>query len=147
MSVATSTKQHVDAGIQDLCANFAAAWDKNDAKALASLFAEDSDLINPEGRVANGKYEIEKLFQSEQSSRFKNSRMNITISNVHTLTPDIAIVTDNCEISGVQDPSTHTPRNVKAIATFVLQRERGTWRIVSARPMIPVGPQHQPQMG
>jgi uncharacterized protein (TIGR02246 family) len=140
MSVATSTKLNVEAGIQTLFSNFAAAWDKHDAKAMASLFAEDSDLINPAGRMANGKHEIEKLFQDEHSSRFKSSKMNMTISRVRNLTPDIAIVTDNCEVSGVNDPSANGPRTFQSVATFVLQNERGTWRIVSARPMIPFVP-------
>jgi len=147
MSVATSTKQTVDAATQELFESFTAAWDKHDARVPASLFTEDSDLINPEGREANGKHEIERLMQSEQSSRFKTSRINMTISSVRTLTPDLAIVTANCDVFGVQDPSTNAPRTVKAIATFVLQKERGMWKIVSARPMIPVVPQHQPHMG
>ena len=138
MSVATSTKQNVEAAIQNVFSNFAAAWDQHDAKAMAALFADDSDLISPEGRAANGKHEIERLFENEQSSRFKTSRMNITISNIRKLTPDIAVVTDDCEISGVQDQNGQ--RTIRAIATFVLQNERGNWRIVSARPMVPVVP-------
>ena len=53
-------------------------------------------------------------------------------------TPDIAIVTNNCEVSSVYDPTTNGTRTLQAIATFVIQKERGTWRIVSARPMVPV---------
>ena len=140
MSVATSTKTNVEAAIQNIFMRFAAAWDKHDAKALASLFGEDGDLINPEGRVANGRHDIEKLFQDEQSSRFKTSKMNMSISRIRTLTPDIAIVTANCEVSGVHDPSANVPRTLKAIATFVVQNEQGGWRIVSARPMVAVVP-------
>jgi len=137
MSVATSSMQTVDSAIRSLFSSFTEAWDKHDAKALASLFTEDGDLINPEGRVANGRREIERLLQDEQSNHLKNSRMKITINQARPLTSDLAVVTDDCEITGVQDPSGGGPRTMHAITTFVLQNQRGAWRIVSARPMIP----------
>lgn len=137
MSVATSTKPNVETAVQNLLASFGTAWDKHDARGLASVFAEDADLINPEGRQANGRNEIEQLFQDEHSSRFKTSRMNMTISRIRTLTPDIVVVTANGDVSGVQVPSASGPQTFHSIVTFVVQNERGTWRIVSARPMIP----------
>jgi uncharacterized protein (TIGR02246 family) len=140
MSAGTSAKSSVEPAIRSLFSNFAAAWDKHDARALASLFVEDGDLINPAGRTANSRPKIEKLFQAEHSSMFKNSRMNMTISQIRTLTSDIAVVTDNCEVSGANDPSTNATCTIKAIATFVVQNDGGTWCIVSARPMIPVAP-------
>ena len=134
---ATGMMPNIEPAMQNLVSSFAGAWNKHDAKAMASHFMENGDLINPAGRVANGRKEIETLFQDEQSSRFKTSRMNMTISRIRTLTPDIVILTNNCELSGVQFPTANEPQTMKAIATFVLQNDHGTWRIVSARPMVP----------
>ena len=40
---------------------FVAAWNKHDTKALAAGWAPDGDLINPFGRWAKGRAEVEKL--------------------------------------------------------------------------------------
>lgn len=127
---ATSPIPNIESAVQYLASTFAAAWNRHDPKALADLFVEDGDLINPAGRVANGRAEIEALIRDEHSTYFKDSRMNQTVDRVRVLTPDLVIATNRCEVTG-------TPMAHNVIATFVLRNERGTWRIVTARPMVP----------
>jgi ketosteroid isomerase-like protein len=47
------------------------AWNRHDAAALAALWHEDGDLINPAGRWAQGRAQVEKLFRDEQSTVMK----------------------------------------------------------------------------
>ncbi len=131
---------NVESSARELASSFASAWNQHDAKALASHFSEDGDLISPDGRVANGRAEIENLFRNDHSSMFKTSRMSQNVERVRALTPDIAIATNRCHVTGAQNPATGESIEHNVIATFVLKNERGTWRIVSARPMIPVTP-------
>ncbi len=143
MSTATASPS-VEAEIQDLVSSFAAAWNRHDAKALAAHFTEDGDLINPTGREANGRQEIEALFADEHSRNFAASRMNQSVKRIRVLSPDIVVATSRCEMGGVRRPGTDELCGMNAIATFVLRNTGGNWKIVSARPMVPVaGPPAQ----
>ncbi len=138
MSTASSVPT-LESAAQTLASNFAAAWNRHDAKALADFFVEDGDLINPAGRVANGKREIEALFADEHSRQFKATQMTQTVDRVRVLTPEILIATNRCAITGMRNPATDEPMPAQnAIATFVLRRDAGALRIVCARPMMPV---------
>ena len=128
---APSTIANVETAVRNLASSFAAAWNKHDAKALAEHFAEDGDLIDPAGREARGRTEIEALLRDEHASNLKNSSMKQTVDRIQILAPDLVIATNRCEMSGV--PLAHN-----VIATMVLRNERGTWRIVASRPMVPV---------
>jgi len=52
-------KESDEAGIRATDEVFAAAWNKHDAKAMAATWAKDGDLVNPFGRVAKGRAEVE----------------------------------------------------------------------------------------
>ena len=52
----------IEAEIKARADEFAAAWNKHDTKAMADMWSTDGDLINPYGRVAKGRAEVEKLF-------------------------------------------------------------------------------------
>ena len=82
--------------IQKRLDELVAAWHKNDAKALAALWAPDGELINPFGRVANGRSEVEKLFIDEQSTFMKKTTYDVKSSSVRLLTADVALLKVEC---------------------------------------------------
>jgi uncharacterized protein (TIGR02246 family) len=139
MSTAGMTP-NIDTAVRNLAVSFEEAWNRHDAKALASLFTDDGDLINPAGREANGRAQIEALFTDEQSANFKTSHMRQTVTRVRALAPDLAVSTNRCEVTGMRSPSNQEMPTMNAIATFVLKNEGGAWRIAVARPMVPVTP-------
>ena len=118
--------------------DFADAWNKHDAKAMTAYFTDDGDLINPMGRHAKGKAEIEKLFQDEQSTVFKNSQFTATCApdDIKMIKPDVAVMTCNWEASGAKTPDgkTMTP---KGMVTVVVVKKGGKWMWMVARPMVP----------
>jgi uncharacterized protein (TIGR02246 family) len=122
--------------IRNMVTQFVAAWNKNDAKALASQFTTDGDLINPTGRIARGSTEVEKLIRDEQSGHFKNTRFRLAVTNIRFLKPDIAITDLEYEINDVKGPLT----TMKGLVTFVLRKDGGQWLIDAGRPMVPVQP-------
>src|ERR1051326_519784 len=94
-----------DAAILKVHEDFAASWNKDDAKGMASPFADDADLINPLGRVAKGKAEIEKLYQDEHTAAFKGSHFTSDCkAGVHVVKPDVAIVTCSFDVTGGKLP-------------------------------------------
>ena len=120
--------------IRNLITQFVAAWNKNDGKGLASHFTTDGDVINPGGRTARGRSEVEQLFKDEQAGVFKGTRFIMPLKNLRFLKPDVAVADHEFEIAGVQGPLT----TLKGLVTLVLRKDADNWLITSARPMVPV---------
>jgi uncharacterized protein (TIGR02246 family) len=128
-------KESSEAAIRATDEAFAAAWNKHDAKAMAAVWAKDGDLINPFGRVAKGRAEIEKVLQDEHSTVFKQSTYKPGAMSVRFIEPDIALAESDTEISGVTQPDgTTTTINVHIIR--LVQKKDGKWWTVAARPVI-----------
>jgi uncharacterized protein (TIGR02246 family) len=136
-------KESSEAAIRKSDEAFAVAWNKHDAKAMAASWAKDGDLINPFGRVAKGRAEIESLFQDEHSKAMKQSMYKTGAMSIRFIEPDIAFVESDNEVSGVTNPDGTTAPPLKVHANRVVQKKDGKWWTVVARPVIytpPPGP-------
>lgn len=127
-----------DAAIRKVHADFAGAWNRHDATALAGGWSEDGDLINPEGRVAKGRAEVQKLFAEEQAGLFKGTTFTNSINGVRMLTPTVAIVDASYEISNVMPPGGGAATTLKGLYKTVMMKSGGKWWTVSALAMAPV---------
>src|SRR5438445_12890308 len=121
-----------DAQIRQVADDFVAAWNKHDPTAMAYVWSADGDLINPFGRKAKGRTEIQRLFQDEHNGPMKNSTYAIPGLSIRYLDPTLALVDDDSEISGITNPD-GTTSNLKAHVFNVLRKSGGKWWIVSAR--------------
>jgi uncharacterized protein (TIGR02246 family) len=121
--------------------DLAASWNKNDYKAMAALFADDADLINPLGRVAKGKAEIEKLYMDEQTGAFKGSHFTSECkAGVRFVKSDVAIVTCAFTVTDGKLPDGTAMPPLKGIYTATMLKTKNKWRIIAGRPMVPVSP-------
>ena len=64
----TAARAADDQAIKDRVTEFQEAWNKDDTKAMAALWADDGTLINPVGTFAQGPADIEKTFVDEHST-------------------------------------------------------------------------------
>src|ERR1043166_3916446 len=78
LAIAPAGARESEEAIKDWSEQFVAAWNRDDAKALANLWTEDGDLINPFGRHANGRAQIEQLLESEHTAQMKSTVYKIT---------------------------------------------------------------------
>jgi uncharacterized protein (TIGR02246 family) len=137
----TAAAEGTEATVLKVHEEFAAEWNKNDYKAMAAHFADDADLINPLGRVAKGKAEIEKLYQDEQTTSFKGSRFTSDCkSGVRIIKPNVAVVTCAFEVTGGKLPDGQAMPALKGLYTATMLKTKNKWRIVAGRPMIPFTP-------
>jgi uncharacterized protein (TIGR02246 family) len=123
---------------------FAAAWNKNDYKALAAKFTADADLINPMGRQAKGSAEVEQLFKDEQSSIMKGSTFTRTIRATQWVAPEAAVQTWDAVVTGMHDPMGNAVPPLKHIVTVVFVKQGESWLVANARPMVPQPPPNPP---
>ncbi|MGA8657416.1 MAG: SgcJ/EcaC family oxidoreductase [Chthoniobacterales bacterium] len=76
--------------IGDFAKSYVAAYNKGDAKAVASFFAEDAEYIDQDGQQTKGRDEIEKLlataFQEDPGAK-----LEIAVDEVVQLTPEVVV--------------------------------------------------------
>jgi len=140
-SVAKMKAQAKDeAGIRKVFAEFAEAWAKDDAKGMASYWAADGDLINPQGKRANGRAEIEALLADEHATMFKGTQITFGEGTIHFVKPDVAVFTTTYEVPGAHGPDMIAKGG---LLTAVMVKKNGKWWTLSARPMVPLPPPQQ----
>ncbi|MBC8646282.1 MAG: SgcJ/EcaC family oxidoreductase [Thermoanaerobaculia bacterium] len=128
-----------EAAIRKVHADFTAAWNRHDPAALAAIWSDNGDLVNPEGRWAKGKAEVQKNFAGEQGGIFKSSTFTNIVTGVRFLAPNIAVVDASFEIQNATPPNA-PPMTQKGLYKAVMVKEGGTWRTASAMAMAPVAP-------
>lgn len=96
-SIATSD---AEADIRAIIANQAAAWNRHDAKAWASPFAQSAEFINILGTPFSGKAAIEGITTRIFATIFKASLDSVTVQKIVWVTPDLAIAHYEHAVSG-----------------------------------------------
>jgi uncharacterized protein (TIGR02246 family) len=133
-----------EAALKARADEFVAAWDKDDGHGLAAIFAPDGDLINPSGRVAKGRAEIEKLFTEEHAGVTKGTHYNILGLTNRFIGQDAAIQDWEAEVTGMKGPDGSALPPLKHHVTVVCVKKDGKWWVVAARPAVPLPPPGPP---
>lgn len=126
-----------DAAIRKLYAAFQAAWNVHKVHDLVEMWVEDGDHMEPDGRVAKGHTQLEKLLTVQHMSVFQKTELTLSIDQVWFISEDVALVDGQYEITGVVDPEGKPVAPRKGKLTSVLLREHGAWKIAADRLMIP----------
>jgi len=106
------------------------AWNQHDAKAYASLFTEDGDIVNVVGWWWKGRTEIEKKLTDAYAFVFKESTLTVTDVQFKFLTPEIAVAHDKWTMTGARTPK-GIPEPQQGIQIQILQKQAGKWLIAS----------------
>jgi uncharacterized protein (TIGR02246 family) len=120
---------------------FVTAWNNHDPRAMSMVYDEDADLVNPFGRSAKSRTEIEALLKDEHTGPVRDSCISLMFEGLRLLTSDVAVSDHSFEMSGVRDRS-GAKTTLRGHLTMVFRKHRETWRIVACRPMIPA---HNPE--
>jgi uncharacterized protein (TIGR02246 family) len=120
------------AAIESLNRAWVAAWNAHDPAKMADVWSE-AELINPFGKKAQGRAELEKLFETEHHGAMRASTFTIESSSVRQISRDVAVQDLDIVITGMLGP------NGKALPAFhphafeVLVRKGGHWRVEYVR--------------
>jgi uncharacterized protein (TIGR02246 family) len=131
VSVASAADEQA---VKDQVAAFAAAWDKHDAAALASLRTEDGTLINPGGVVAKGRAEITKLLTREHATMFKGTTYKVADVTVQAVSDDVVVADVNATITGIKTPDGAAAPDYNHHVVWVMVKKDGKWLGAVARP-------------
>src|SRR5258706_2091584 len=101
-------------------------WNRRNAAAYATLFAEDANVVGFDGSPMNGRAEIAtqigRIFADHQTSTYVGK-----IREVRFLTPDVAIL--RAVVGMVPPGQSDLNPEVNAIQSLVATQQHGTWRI------------------
>jgi uncharacterized protein (TIGR02246 family) len=114
---------------------FLSAWNQHDPVKMAACWAPDGDLINPMGKLARGRDQVERLFREEHQGAMKNSRHHIKIGALRFANPDLALLDGECDLQGVRDPAGNET-SMHPHLFLVLTRKAGEWKVLVGRPCI-----------
>ena len=125
--------------VKKLATDFKAAWNKHEPKTMAALWAKDGDLIDPWGKVSNGRDEVEKFFTGEHTGtgQLAKSTYDIKKDSVRFITPDVALSDWDVIITGLakSDGSVSGPMFHRVVV--ISKKEGSDWKVAAARPGIP----------
>jgi uncharacterized protein (TIGR02246 family) len=134
MFVNPATKQANEMEIRKVGDDFSNAWNRHDAKAMSEFFAPDGDLMNPRGRTAKGRGEIEALYREDHAGFMRNSVMKITgAPSIRFVEPEVAFVDSDVEVSGALNPDGSAAPTQKAHVARLMKKSGGKWWIVASR--------------
>jgi uncharacterized protein (TIGR02246 family) len=126
-----TTHRAVDrAAIGQTLQRFLDAWNNHDAHAFASTFTEDCDFTNVAGMHARGRAKVESFHAPLFLSIFKDSHQTAQIRSVRFLTPRLAEVDIDWQMTGARSRD-GTPRpNRTGLLDWVLRKQPdGTWLV------------------
>lgn len=128
-----STITDNEAWLKQLHGQLILAWQHADAKAMASVYAEDADLVIPTGLTMRGKQEIEHFYANVFDAGYRGSQGASEIVRIRFLRPDIAVVDATWSIKNVHDRQGSPAADEAGVLTFVAVRSSGAWQIAVVR--------------
>jgi len=126
-----------DEMLRTLISDFAAAWARNDAAAVAALFAEDGDSLTASGH-SQGRSAVEETYRQSFEGPFKGTSIAVEMTSVRFLEPDVALADGTYEITGLKGLEGEDLPPSKGLWTGVDVKTDEGWRIGCSRPMIPL---------
>ena len=126
--------------------SFFTAWNTHDANSMVSYWADDATLINPVGREAHGRAEIEKVMADEQSSMFKASTAKLVgLKVTRSLGSSMAFCDGEMTVDGAVAPDGTAMPQMKFHLALIMAKQGKEWVLKDARPFmfLPASPPSQ----
>jgi uncharacterized protein (TIGR02246 family) len=123
------------------------AWNRGDGVAWAKQFTDDCDFVNLRGGILHGRTDIGSSVAASLQGALKGSQLSLTLRQFNVLTPDIALVDTDYEITGIQGvlPGVAVVDGVlKTRLKYVAVRRDGHWHFIAAQNTVVLPPPPQP---
>jgi uncharacterized protein (TIGR02246 family) len=124
------TKMDADsAAIRQCVAAWEDAWNRHDAHATAMQYVEDGDFSSTTGVPSHGWKELEDHYNSIFTTFLKDAHRTDTVKSIRFLTPDIASVDIDWQMTGARTRDGQDAPNRKGLLTWIVTRHGGQWMI------------------
>ena len=112
------------------------AWTRGDGVAWAEHFTVDCDFVNLRGSVLQGRADLAASIVASLQAALKGSQLSLTLRQLTLLTPDLALVDTNYDLTGIQGvlPGVAVIDGVlNTRLKYVAERRDGGWRFIAAQ--------------
>jgi len=106
------------------------AWNKHDAKAFASGFAEEAEFTNVIGDSEHGREKVEAFHAPMFATIFKNSHVKQTVTKTTFIKPDVAAVDVKWQMTGAMQPDGKPWPDRKGLTSYIMVPENGVWKVL-----------------
>ena len=104
VSLAAAGSAAADPALDKLIADWMAAFEKGDAKALTALYTNDAVRVTSLGGSSIGRAAIEKEFTANFAGPWKGTHIKITAASSRTVAKGVTVAEGTWTISGVHGP-------------------------------------------
>src|SRR5467141_4090453 len=115
------------AAIKQSVAAFSDAWNRHDSHAVAMRYVEDGDFSSTQGIPSHGSKELEEHYVSIFGTFLKNAHRTDTVRSIRFLTPSIAQVDIDWQMTGAKTPDGADAPPRKGLLNWVMTKQNGEW--------------------
>jgi uncharacterized protein (TIGR02246 family) len=118
------------AAVKQCVAAWEDAWNRHDAHATAMAYVEDGDFSSTTGVPSHGWKELEAHYNEIFTTFLKDAHRSDTVRSVRFLSPEIAVVDIDWQMSGARTRDGKDAPNRKGLLTWVVTKQHdGQWMI------------------
>ncbi|HEY8004611.1 MAG TPA: SgcJ/EcaC family oxidoreductase [Phenylobacterium sp.] len=116
------------------------AWDRADPTAIAAFFAPDGDFTNPTGFHATGRAAIAAFYAQAFAAGYAGSHGGFKPLRARYVAPEVIVIDGEWSIRDAHTPQGAARPGEQGLATAILVRKAGAWRIAALREQEPPTP-------
>ena len=120
-----------EAAIRSVITQMTENFNKHDAKAMASVFTIDGDLVNAYGTRLNSQPTIEAGLAQMLRSIVPTATLKTVDVEVRFIRPDVAIAHVTNELSDQANPGERPVPQHHELSIRVFAKETGVWRVAA----------------
>jgi len=117
------------AAIKQCVAKWEDAWNRHDAHATAVAYVEDGDFSSTTGVPSHGWKELEAHYNEIFTTFLKDAQRTDTVRSIRFLTPEIASVDIDWQMTGARTRDGKDAPNRKGLLNWVVTKHNGQWMI------------------
>jgi len=117
------------AAIKQSVAAWEDAWNHHDAHATAMRYVEDGDFSSTTAVDSHGWKELEEHYTSIFTTFLKNAQRKDTVRSIRFLTPEIASVDIDWQVTGAKTRDGQDISIRKGLLTWIVTKHNSDWLI------------------
>lgn len=122
----------VERSLQTTLERFNAAFNRFDAKEVASFWADDGTLLNPVGNYGEGRAAVERIFHQDAESILEGTTSTFTIQRARPVRADCVLLDLDHDVKGFRSQSGSTGP-MKLHVVMLAQQKGDGWQWLDVR--------------